>query len=200
MTRFLLIRHALTDAIGVSIAGRARGVALNNEGRKQAEALAHRVASLKPVALYTSPLERTRETIAPLAKQLGLIPHLRAAFIEVDFGDWTGKTFAELREIDAWHRFNRARSRSRPPGGETMLEVQARAVAGIELLLERHPQGTIGVMSHGDVIRALVLYYTGAPVDLYQRIDVAPASVTVLDLDAESARVIRMNDTGEARG
>jgi probable phosphoglycerate mutase len=81
-----------------------------------------------------------------------------------------------------------------------MLEVQARAVAGIELLLERHPEGTIGVMSHGDVIRALVLYYTGAPVDLYQRIDVAPASVTILDLGAESARVIRMNDTGEARG
>lgn len=197
MTRFLLIRHALTDTIGQHLAGRARDVPLNEAGRRQAEDLARRVAAFNPVALYTSPLLRARETAAPLAERLGLTPRIEAALVELDFGEWTGVPFGQLDQNEAWHRFNRVRSRSRPPGGETMLEVQARAVSALEGFPEHHPHETVIMVSHGDVIRGLLLYYAGSPIDAIHRFEIEPASVSILDLDSERARILGVNLTPE---
>ena len=113
--------------------------------------------------------------------------------LELDFGDWTGRSIAELEAAEAWRGFNVFRSGTRIPGGELMTEVQARAVGALERLSRQHPTSTIAVVSHGDVIRAMLVYFLGMPLDLLQRIAIDPASVSVLRLDPFGATVLRMN-------
>ncbi len=194
MTRVLLIRHAHHDYLGRAIAGWLPGVSLSAQGRAEAAALAERLAGAPIAAIYSSPLERAMETAEPLAHRLGLQIETRRTLGELDFGDWTGRTMAELEADPDWHRFNAQRATTRPPGGELMLEVQTRAVAELERIRQLHPQATVAVVSHGDVIRAAVLYYTGMPMDLYARIEIHPPSVTLVELDESGPRVIRLND------
>src|SRR3982751_391471 len=128
MTTFLLIRHALCDPVGRSIAGRAAGVSLNRRGLQQAEALAARLAELPIAAVYSSPLERALQTAGPIAKLKGLPLEQREGWNEIDFGEWTGKQLGELQAVPEWQNFNTYRSGTRIPGGETMQEVLARAL------------------------------------------------------------------------
>ena len=199
MTTLLLVRHALCDPVGKAVAGRAPGVLLNETGRAQAERLSERLAGLPIEALYSSPLERARETARPIAERLGLEVRLAPELLELDFGEWTGLTFEEVRASAAWQQFNSFRSCTRIPGGELMLEVQARAVAALERLRERHA-GWVVAVSHGDVIRAAIAHYVGIPLDLVQRLEVGPASVSALSFDAGGVRILRLNDTGEPLG
>jgi probable phosphoglycerate mutase len=197
MTTFLLIRHATNDTIGHRIAGRSAGISLNEAGRRQAEALAARLDGVRLAALYTSPLERTRETAAPLAARQGVEPVACEALLEIDYGAWTGLGLEELRQATGWREWNSFRSGNRVPGGETALEVQARMVRVLEMLARAHPgEAAVGLVSHGDPIRAALGYYAGIPIDLLGRLEISPASASVLQLETWGARILRVNDTG----
>jgi probable phosphoglycerate mutase len=197
MTTLLLVRHALCDPVGTAIAGRAAGVPLNAAGEEQAARLGARLRALPIDAVYSSPLERARQTAAPIAAARRVAVEVLDGVGEIDFGEWTGRTFAELDGGAAWRRFNSFRSGTRIPGGELIVEVQARAVAALGALGERHPEGVVAVVSHGDVIKAALAYYLGMPLDLMRRLEIDPASASTLVLDVDGVRVLRMNDTGD---
>jgi broad specificity phosphatase PhoE len=199
MTRFLLIRHATTDAVGQRFSGRLPGVLLNAEGQAQAQQLAGRLAEAPLDAVYSSPLERALQTAKPLAATHHLMPVVEEAFIELNLGEWTNKTFQELHDDPQFHLFNSFRGGTRIPGGELMLEAQARMVAGLQRLAGQHPYQTVAVVSHSDLIKAAVAYYAGSPLDLFQRLEISPASVSILEIYAESARLIALNSTPELR-
>jgi probable phosphomutase (TIGR03848 family) len=196
MTKFLLIRHATTDAVGKKLSGRIAGVHLNEQGIKQAQQLAERLANIPIAAIYSSPLERAIETAEPVAKrhQLGTI--ICEDFLEIDFGKWTNCSFEELQIEKQFHLFNSFRSATRIPGGELMLEAQARIVAGLQKLCIQHPNETVAVVSHSDLIKAAITYYAGIPLDLFQRIEISPASVNIVEVYEETARIILVNDVG----
>src|SRR5512138_3450692 len=170
MPFILLIRHAMTDAIGVGLSGRKEGVHLNEAGRHEADALAARLSQLPIRALFSSPLERAVETAGPLSGRLGIEPRMNDLLTEVDFGEWTGRSFESLQGDGLWRQFNTIRSTVRIPCGETMLEVQKRALFVIENITAEFKSGLYAVVSHGDVIRSILAYYAGCPIDLLTRI------------------------------
>jgi len=183
VTTFLLIRHAMCDHVGHVIAGRSPDVHLNAAGLAQAARISELLDSVPLDAIASSPLPRALETAAPLARRRNLPPQVLESLAEIDYGYWTGRSIESLEPERGWGRFNSLRSVARVPGGELMLEVQARAVTALELLRERYPTGHCGVVSHGDVIRSLVAHYAGIPLDLFQRLEIAPASVSVVVVD-----------------
>lgn len=195
MTTFLLIRHGNNDWVGKALAGWTPGVHLNGEGKEQALRLAERLSGVCLHAIYSSPLERARETAAPLAARLGLEVRICKDFGEIHTGDWTGRQIADLDRETLWQRFNAFRGGTRMPGGEHMIEIQARMVAGLERLRDEHPDQTVAVVSHGDPIRAVLAHYAGIPLDLCLRLDVDPASVSVIKVAEWGPRIVRVNDT-----
>jgi probable phosphomutase (TIGR03848 family) len=192
MSCFLFVRHATHDLLtrGV-IAGRTPGVHLNPVGRKQAEAIAERLSILPIDTIYCSPLERACETAGPLASKLQLPVQIAEQFNEIDFGDWTNRPFAELDAVPEWQQWNWFRSGAIAPHGESMLQVQARAVAKISELSTRH--SFVAVFTHGDLIRAVLAHFLGVPLDLFQRIEIDPGSASVVDLGTCSVRVRVVN-------
>lgn len=193
MTTFLLIRHGMTDAVDQYLSGTAPGLHLNAVGRQQAEELAWRLSKLSIKALASSPLERAVETARPLARDHALDIEILRDLNEVEIGEWTGKGFGELARNSDWIQYNTARSTTRPPGGELMVEVQQRAVRVIVDLARRHPADTVAVVSHGDVVRAILLYALGMPIDYYDRIEASPARVSVVTLGAGAPKVMQVN-------
>jgi broad specificity phosphatase PhoE len=182
MALFYLIRHGENDLVGRGIAGRRPGTHLNAAGQAQAERLARHLSTFPIHHLFSSPMERARETAEPLARALGLPVEICEALNEIDFGDWTGKTFAELELQPAWKQWKTLRSLSRIPNGESMLEVQGRVVGELERLRRRYPDQHLALFSHGDPLRSAIAHYLGLPLDLAQRLEISPASVTVLSL------------------
>jgi probable phosphomutase (TIGR03848 family) len=200
MTRFLLIRHAHCDPLGVSIAGRAPGIHLNERGRAEARALASRLSRLDITALYSSPLERTLETAAPIAQEQALEVTTAGGLLEVDFGEWTGKTFSELDQIPQWRSFNSYRSGTRIPGGESMADVLARALPELNRIQDAHSGASslVALVSHGDVLRMLIAHFLGMSWDLLHRLELSPASVSVVDFEPHHApRLLLLNSQGE---
>jgi probable phosphoglycerate mutase len=191
----LLIRHAHTDAIGQWLAGRAPGVPLNPAGRAQAERLGRALASSRLAAIYASPLERTLETAQAIARHQPAPLHADAALLEIDFGAWTGRTFADLHLDPAWRAYNTRRSTGVIPDGEAAAAVQRRIVGAIEALAARHAGSTFAVVSHGDPIRYAVLHYAGAPLDAYDRFEISPASVSAVALGLDRPRLLYVNNT-----
>lgn len=196
MTTFLLIRHAENTSVGRFIAGRQPGVHLTEAGHAQAERLAERLAGLDIAAIYSSPMERAMETIEPLVRRLGAKVHVQEGLDELDYGEWTGRNSQELADRAEWKEFNMHRSRTRIPGGEMLLEAQTRAVATLEQLARQHPEEMVAVVSHADILRAVIAYYAGIPLDLSLRVEIGMASVSVLALNAGDARLLRVNDMG----
>jgi probable phosphoglycerate mutase len=196
-TTLFLIRHGQTDWIGQGIAGRQPGVHLNAEGRAQATRLADRMRRLPIRAIYSSPLERTQETAAPLAQALDLEVRPCAEAVELDFGEWVGRPFAALGEDPRWRAFNSHRSLSRAPSGELMPEVQTRIVTAITRIRAAHHGEAVALFSHGDVIRAAVAYLAGVPIDLFLRIEIRPASISSVRFYDDSLLILGVNDTGE---
>jgi len=197
MTQVLLIRHAANASLdrGV-IAGRAPGVHLSPEGEAQAESLARRLASLEIQAIYASPLERTMETAQIIAAPHDLAVTALEDLQEADFGAWAGASLEDLQQEDLWPTVQFTPSQVRFPGGESPREMQSRAVGAIEDLRREHPGQTIGVVSHGDVIKSVAAFYAGLPLDMFQRIFVGPASLTILELGGSMPRLVCLNDTG----
>ena len=196
MTVFYLIRHATHSLNDDIIAGRAPQVLLSDVGRAQATQLAERLADVPLRALYCSPLERAHETAQILGTKLDLEPQICADLNELNFGEWTGKTLDELREFEQWRDFNRFRSGIRAPGGETMLEAQARIVGALEQLRARHRDECVALVSHGDVIKAAVAYFLGVPLDLFGRIEIARAAVSVIAIADYGPQVWCVNSGG----
>lgn len=203
MTTFYLVRHGACDGLGQIIWGRTPGIRLNAEGKAQAQRLAMDLQKAHLDAIYSSPLERARETAETIARAARLEVQESLAFNEIDFGDWSGKSLTVLSEDDRWHRFNTQRSTTRIPGGELFGEVQTRAVRELEGLSQRHGGGRVLIVSHADVIRAVLAYVEDRSIDRIQEIEVLPCSVNIIEFDTSKANEQRDGDktdhkTGEA--
>jgi broad specificity phosphatase PhoE len=196
MTVFLLVRHASMNGLGQRIVGRERGVHLNQKGQVEAEKLATRLAQLRPTAIYSSPMERAQDTAAAIARQLGLNVSTEPGLNEIDYGDWTGKSFEELDTLQDWRRYNTCRHTAQIPGGESMPEVLQRAWQTVERLRKSHATGLVILVSHADWIRAVAAHYAGASLDALQKFEVYPASLSILAVNGEGGHVTRWNDTG----
>jgi broad specificity phosphatase PhoE len=203
MTIFYLVRHASCDGLGEKLWGRTAGICLNERGKTEAWqaaerfSLAERLTGAKLDAIYSSPLERALETAEAIARVAKLEVRQSAALNEIDFGDWSGKSLKALADDERWQRFNRQRSVTKIPGGESFLDVQARIVAELELLSTEHADGRIAIVSHADVIKAAVGYATGTPIDLLQRIEISPCSVSIIALDKREVKVWAVNSRCE---
>jgi broad specificity phosphatase PhoE len=194
MTVFHLLRHGEHNVQGKICAGRMSGVVLSDKGRAEAEAAALRLANSEIAAIYASPMERTRETAAIVSERLGSVPvTIRDDLAELDFGEWTGLTFDEVRKDPRWPEWATHRSLSCIPGGETMRHVQRRVVEAVMEMRAAHPDDHIAVVSHGDVIRAALVFALGMPLDFYARIEVATGSLSTMRIDATGIRVIAIN-------
>ena len=193
MTQIYLVRHGATDSLGREIAGRSPGIHLNERGRAQAARVAEALATLPITHLFSSPLERCRETAQPLADRLKLPVTLCEAANEVDFGDWTRKSLEELNQFEGWKQWNGFRSAGQIPNGESMIQVQARIVGELERLRRVHPDASLAFFSHGDPIRAALTWYLGMPLDLLARLEVFPGSVCVLSVNDWDAKIRALN-------
>jgi probable phosphomutase (TIGR03848 family) len=197
-TTLVLLRHATTAATGTRLGGWKPGVHLDAGGRAQAEAAARRLARLPVTAVYSSPLERTRETAAVVARTHGLRVRIDRDLGEVEYGDWTDRPLSRLRRLAAWQVVQRTPSRMAFPGGGTIRGAQARAVDATERLAAAHPGGTLVLVSHADVIKAVVAHHLGMGLDLFQRLVVSPASSTTILLpEGGHPLLLALNDTSD---
>jgi len=195
--RLLLIRHALTPHVGNRLSGWSSGVHLSDEGRAQAARLAERLHDVQIDAVYSSPLDRALETAHPIARDHKLRVRQREEIGEVKYGELEGKSLKTLAKGKMWSRLRAWPSDVRFPGGESLRETQARAVAAIERLRAEHANQVVAVVSHGDWIRLSVAHYLGVHIDLYRRINVDPASVSAI-LFFEFGPVVQLvNETGD---
>jgi len=193
MTMFHLVRHGAHGPLGSVLAGRMPDVALGDAGRAQAAALARRFSAEAIAAVISSPVQRAVETAAPVAAVLGVPVQADPGFEEIDFGRWTGAAFADLDGSAEWDAWNAARGLAPTPGGETMLAAQARAVAALGALRGRYGDAAVVVVSHADIIKAILAHALGMPLDLIHRLDIAPASTSTLALGDAHAVVHRLN-------
>lgn len=193
-TTVFLVRHAAHDRVDRILCGRMPGVSLSQAGRKQAARLADRLAREPIATIHTSPLDRARETAAPLAVRLGLPAEVVEDLLEIDLGAWSGRSFDELETDPLWAAWNKARAMTRAPGGETMLEAQWRVVRHIERLRARYPERGVVLVSHGDVIKAALAYHLGLPLDAYGRFEISPASISTLVVGDWGAKVLSLNE------
>src|SRR5256885_1002765 len=194
MTTFYLIRHASNDYLtDKKIAGWLPAVHLNEKGRKEAERIASKLAAEPIRAIYSSPLERATQTAEPLARKLDLKVQLTEGLGEIKFGDWTDQSFKQLDQDPRWARWNSFRSGTQAPKGDLMIEAQSRIVREMLLLRDKHPNEAIALVSHGDIIKAAIAYFAGIPLDLFLRIDIAPASLSIIAVDEDGPRILRVN-------
>jgi len=193
----LLVRHGSTPTTGKVLPGRAVGLHLSDEGRRQATATAERIAAMKrpPVAIYSSPLERACETAQPLSELLGLPVQIEPGLLECDFGEWTGAELKDLRRKREWRTVQWLPSAFEFPEGESFTSMQNRIVSTIDGLAKVHSGKTFVAVSHADPIKAAVAAVAGVPLDLFQRFVVSPCSVTALVRGAESSHVLCVNNT-----
>lgn len=191
MTTLLLVRHATTAATGKRLGGWTPGIDLDANGREQADQVAERLASSEIAAVYASPLERAVQTAQAIARPHGLRVRRRKDLGEVDYGQWTDQPLSQLRRRKTWASIQTTPSRFVFPGGEAIRAAQARMVEAIELLAAEHPDATIVLVSHADVIKATVAHYLGMPLDTFQRLNIDPASTTVLELASDGPAFLR---------
>jgi probable phosphoglycerate mutase len=194
-TTVFLVRHGAHDRLGKTLCGRMDGVSLSEQGRRESEALAARLRGEGLETVYASPLQRTRETAEPIAAASGAPLTLDDDLLEIDFGAWTGKAFEALHGDPAWAVWQRSRGVARPPGGESMVEVQARLRRWLKRACARHPDARIAAVTHADVIKALVAYTLGFSLDQHDRLEISPASLTTLVAGDWGMKVIGVNET-----
>lgn len=196
-TLVLFVRHGRTPTTDHVVPGRAPGLRLSDDGRKQALAVAEHIAVLPNVeAVYASPLERAKETAAPIAKALGLRVRVDRGLLECDCGDWTGVSLKELRKRPEWRTVQRYPSGFRFPNGESFAEMQARMASAVTRLHERHPGRTIVLVSHADPIKAAVADALGTHLDHFQRVAISPCSVTAVAYGSDGPLVLGVNMVG----
>lgn len=196
-TLVLLVRHGQTPTTGKVLPGRAPGLHLAEAGVAQAEAAAARIAELPTLdGIYASPLERARETAAPIGKARGLKVQVDKGLLECDFGEWTGGELKALAKLPEWTTVQRYPSGFRFPGGESFTDMQARMVGTVERLAARHRGGVVVTVSHADPIKAVVAHALGTHLDLFQRIVISTCSVTAIAYGSTGPVVLTVNSTG----
>ena len=196
-TVVLFVRHGQTPTTGKVLPGRAAGLHLAPAGVAQADAAAGRIAQLPRIdALYVSPLERARETAAPIARAIGVKPVVERGLLECDFGDWTGAELRKLMKLPEWATVQKAPSTFRFPNGESCTEMQTRMVSTVERLVARHRGGTIVCVSHADPIKAVVAHAMGTHIDLFQRIVIGTCSISAVAYTTSGPIVLTVNSTG----
>ncbi len=197
----LLVRHGQTPTTGRLLPGRASGLHLAETGVAQAERAAERIAQLPRVdAIYTSPLERARETAAPIGRAAGLKVQVDRGLLECDFGDWTGAELKKLMKLPEWSTVQRAPSTFTFPGGESFTAMQSRMVGAIDRLRARHPGGVVVCVSHADPIKAAVAHALGTHIDLFQRIVIGTCSISAIAYGSGAPVVLTVNSTGGSLG
>jgi broad specificity phosphatase PhoE len=194
-TTFHLVRHGEHDQVDRTLCGRMPNVILNATGKDQARAAGKRLAALRPLRILTSPLERARATADLIAEETGCPVEEAKALQEIDCGEWTGKRFDELHKDPRWKDWNEARSVTRPPGGEMMIEVQARVVAYLESLRRVYESARLILVSHSDVIKTAILFHIGMSLDLFSRIEIAPGSMSTLVVADWGSKLVSLNET-----
>jgi probable phosphoglycerate mutase len=193
-TLVLLIRHGLTPTTGVKLPGRSRGLHLSDDGQRQADGLVKRLAAVPKLgAIYASPLERARETAAPLARERGRAVRVEPGLVELDVGDWTGLSLKQASHKPEWAAVQRHPSGFRFPGGESFVEMQSRITGALGRLVARHRGEVLVAVSHADPIKAAVAHALGTPLDLFQRIFIAPASVSAISYRRDGVGVLTVN-------
>ncbi len=197
MTTFFLIRHASCRGVGQTLWGRTPGICLNEKGEMQAQRLADRFKNIQLDAIYSSPLERTLQTATAIAQSMKLEVKKSTAANEINFGEWSGKNFDELSSDCQWRRFNSHRSMTMIPGGESFLEVQNRIIKEIEELAAHHGKAKIAIVSHADVIRAAVAYFAATPIDMIERFEISPCSVSVVAVGPDNATLLTINSPAD---
>lgn len=199
MTTLLLVRHGTTSATGTRLGGRT-AASLDDNGRAQARAAGERIADLKPRAVYSSPLPRTRETATIIGDVVGRDVTTLEGLVEVEYGTWTDRPLKPLLRNKLWPVIQARPSLVRFPEGESIRQAQLRAVDAVETLVDSHKRQTVVAVSHADVIKAVVAFYLGMHLDAFQRLAISPASVTVLQLGpGERPALLRFNDDGPLR-
>jgi probable phosphoglycerate mutase len=197
-TTILLVRHGQTPTTGRVLPGRAPGLHLAEAGRAQAEAAAKRIAQIKRVAaVYSSPLERARETAMPIARALGLAVRIERGLLELDIGRWTGERLDRVSRRPEWSTVQRYPSGFRFPDGESFVEMQTRITAALARMVERHRGGVVIAVSHADPIKAALAHALGMHLDHFQRLAIAPGSITTIVYGAGGPMVIGMNALGD---
>ena len=191
---FHFLRHGEHGLLGKVLAGRMPGVGMTERGRAEIASQAERLAREKIAAIYASPLQRTRETAEIVSARLSLSIEFRDDLLELDFGEWTGATFDAIRADPRWQAWSTQRSLAAIPGGESMRAVQQRIVAAMIELDERHLHETIVLASHGDVIRAALLYALGMPLDFYSRIEIGQGSISTIQIHPGGIRVLAVSE------
>jgi probable phosphoglycerate mutase len=200
-TLVLLVRHGQTPTTGKVLPGRAKGLHLSDRGLEQARATADRVVRMGEIAaVYSSPIERARETAAPIAKATGKRTRTDRALVECDFGDWTGAELKSLFKLPEWRTVQNYPSGFRFPNGESFVEMQTRITDGLGRLVASHPGEKVVAVSHADPIKAAVAAALGTPLDLFQRIVVSPCSVSAILYGAQGPTVLTVNHTGDLDG
>jgi probable phosphoglycerate mutase len=195
----LLVRHGLTPTTGIKLPGRAPGLHLSEEGRRQADAAAARIGALpKVAAVYSSPITRARETARPIARTLGRALRIDRELAELDIGEWTGMSLKQAARRPEWETVQRNPSHFRFPGGESFPEMQARITSALGRIVARHPGQIVVAVSHADPIKAAVAQALGTPLDLFQRIMIAPSSITAVAYRRGGPAVLTVNSlTGD---
>lgn len=191
----LLVRHAAHGELGTVLSGRREGVELSPAGAAQADRLARALKAAPPDLVQTSPVLRARRTAEAIGEMTGRKPQVEDALNEVDFGVWTGRPFAELEGQPAWTEWNEHRSCARAPGGENMVEAQKRVVRHVERTATQRPEGTVAMVTHCDIIRALAAAVLGLSLDHILRFDIGPASVSRIAVQGGEMRLTSLNET-----
>lgn len=169
------------------------GVPLNQAGLREAERLAARFAQSPVVAVVASPLQRAQQTAFPIAAALGLPLHAEPGFDEIDFGTWTGRRFEDLQADPALSAWNRLRTLAACPEGETMHHAQSRALAALSHWRRAYPDQEVVIVSHADVLKALLAPALGLSLDRLYRLTIDPASISTLVVFDEDLRIDRIN-------
>jgi probable phosphoglycerate mutase len=182
VTRLFLVRHGSHDLLGKRLCGRMPGVDLNAEGQVQARRAAAWLGDEAIAAVYSSPLERAAQTARPIAERHGLDVQTAEALDELDLGEWTGAPLDALRPRGDWQWWNSARGQHRPPGGETMLDVQLRMARWLESVRRSHPEDRVAAVTHGDVIKATLTFVLGLSIDHHDRFEIDPGSVSAIEV------------------
>lgn len=197
-TLVLLVRHGQTATTGRVLPGRAPGLHLSEDGRRQADAAARRIAKLERVAaVYASPLERARETALPIARARGLAIRIERRLLDLDVGRWTGLRLDRVSKRPEWSTVQRYPSGFRFPGGESFVEMQTRVTTALAALVERHRGGVVVAVSHADPIKAALAHALGMHLDLFQRLAIAPGSITTIAYGSSGPMVLGMNVVSE---
>jgi ribonuclease H / adenosylcobalamin/alpha-ribazole phosphatase len=190
----LLIRHAAHADLGQVLSGRTAGKPLSTKGEAQARDLSAALAQTTLAAVYSSPVLRACQTAEAVAQGCGTLMHVVEELNEVDFGSWSGERFDRLAGDPQWAQWNDRRATARPPGGESMEEVQQRAWRFIERTAEAAAGQAVAMISHCDVIRAVIARVLGLSLDNLLRFEVSPASVSRLEVGSWGARVTSVNE------